>query len=164
MPKNIFLDIYLFASGRITRQTRNYYSHRMRSQSGVSCKDALTIVNPLQDAHPAAQHRLRLPQSGRVPADPPLAGPLPRPAHARGIRPPPVLLAALSQRQTYTEMSAQVAKLAAEAWDYVSSLKLSKLDIDTVLPTSGLSLTPDKVQQLVRPVSDSLLSGAKLKP
>lgn len=61
-------------------------------------------------------------------------------------------------------MSAQVAKLAAEAWDYVSSLKLSKLDIDTVLPTSGLSLTPDKVQQLVRPVSDSLLSGAKLKP
>ena len=54
--------------------------------------------------------------------------------------------------------------LAAEAWDYVSSLKLSKLDIDTVLPTSGLSLTPDKVQQLVRPVSDSLLSGAKLKP
>ena len=39
MPKNIFLDIYLFASGRITRQTRNYYSHRMRRV--VSFKHAL---------------------------------------------------------------------------------------------------------------------------
>ena len=77
---------------------------------------------------------------------------------------PSVLLAALSQRQTYTEISSLAAKLASEAGDYVSSLKHFKLDVDAVLPTSGLGLTPDTVQQLVGPVSDVLLTGAKLKP
>ena len=77
---------------------------------------------------------------------------------------PTVLLAALSQRQTYSEISSLAAKLASEAGDYVSSLKHFKLDVEAVLPTSGISLTPDTVQQLVGPVSDVLLTGAKLKP
>ena len=76
---------------------------------------------------------------------------------------PTVLLEALSQRQAYTEISSLATKLASEAGDYVSSLKHFKLDVDAILPTSGSDLTPHTVQQLLGPVSDVLLTGAKLK-
>ena len=46
----------------------------------------------------------------------------------------------------------------------MSSLKHFKLDLDSVFPTAGTLYTCDTVQQLVGPVSDQLLAGAKLKP
>ena len=77
---------------------------------------------------------------------------------------PALLLGCLGQQQTYTELSAAAAKLSSEAGDYVSSLKHFKLDLDSVFPTAGSLHTCDTVQQLVGPVSDQLLAGAKLKP
>ena len=76
---------------------------------------------------------------------------------------PHVLLTALAETQTYSELASQFSKLRSEAGDYISSLKYFKMDVD-ISPSGLSSLDCDAVQHLVGPLTQQLLTQTKLKP
>jgi len=76
---------------------------------------------------------------------------------------PATLLTCLTEQPNYEELSHQFAKLGSEATDYISSLRHYKLDVDQHI-APGSPLNYETIQYLVGPLSDQLISRAKVKP
>ena len=75
---------------------------------------------------------------------------------------PGTLLKCLTEQPSYEELSQLFSKLGSEATDYISSLRHYRLDIDQHIPP-GSPLNHETTQYLMGPLSDQLISQAKVK-